>query len=159
MQKFLPIVLALSLAGGCIHVSVEKSVTTRPSNVRHLDAPGAQIEGLPFSPAVQADDIVFLSGQVGNVLGTKELVPGGVAAETRQALENIRSILSLNELRMDDVAKCTVFLANIDDYAAMNEVYASYFPDKPPARSTVAASGLALGALVEIECIASADED
>lgn len=158
-MKNLLLAIVLLLTSGCIHVVVEESALNRSSNVRHLSAPGAGIEGLPFSPAVQADDIVFLSGQIGNVPGTKELVPGGVAAETRQAMENIRSILAFNRLRMDDIAKCTVFLASIDDYAAMNEVYASYFPENPPARSTVAASGLALGALVEIECIASADDD
>jgi reactive intermediate/imine deaminase len=86
--------------------------------------------------------------------GTSELVEGGVAAETRQTMENIRAVLDYAGSSMDRVVKCTVFLADIADYAAMNEAYRTFFPEHPPARSTVAGSGLALGARVEIECIA-----
>jgi reactive intermediate/imine deaminase len=109
-----------------------------------------------FSPAVRTGNLVFLSGQIGNEPGTLELVPGGIAAETEQTLTNIRTLLEQIGLSLDDVVKCTVFLADIDDYRAMNEVYARFFPKDPPARSTLAASGLALGARAEIECIAAA---
>lgn len=108
-----------------------------------------------FSPAVRTGNLVFLSGQIGNRPGTLELVPGGIAAETEQTLTNIRTLLEQIGLSMDDVVKCTVFLADIGDYQAMNEVYARFFPKDPPARSTLAASGLALGARTEIECIAA----
>lgn len=108
-----------------------------------------------FSPAVRTGNLVFLSGQIGNRPGTLELVPGGIEAETEQTLTGIRTLLEEIGLTMADVVKCTVFLADIADYEAMNRVYARYFPEDPPARSTLAASGLALGARVEIECIAA----
>jgi len=98
--------------------------------------------------------MVYLSGQIGTKPGTTELVEGGVTAETRQALENIEVVLEYAHRSLGDVVKCTVFLADIADYAAMNEVYRTFFPVDPPARSTVAGSGLALGARVEIECLA-----
>lgn len=120
-----------------------------------IQVPGS-LEGLPFSSAVRVGDLLYLSGQIGTVPGTRELPAGGVGPETRQTLENIRSVLEYAGSSMKRVVKCTVFLADIADYAAMNEVYRTFFPDKPPARSTVAGSGLALGARVEIECIALA---
>jgi reactive intermediate/imine deaminase len=111
-------------------------------------------EGLPFSAAVRVGDILYLSGQIGIKPGTLELVEGGVGPETRQTMENIRTVLEAAGSSLDRVVKCTVFLADIADYAEMNEVYRRYFLEKPPARSTVAGSGLALGARVEIECLA-----
>lgn len=118
-----------------------------------IQLPGS-LEGLPFSSAVRVGNMLYLSGQIGNLPGTRDLAPGGVAAETRQALENIRQVLEYAGSSVANVVKCTVFLENIRDYAAVNEVYASFFPSDPPARSAVAGSGLALGAKVEIECIA-----
>lgn len=109
-----------------------------------------------FSPAIRTGHLVFLSGQLGLKPGTRELAAGGIAAETEQTLSNIRSLLNDIGLDMEDVVKCTVMLAEIDDYAKMNEVYRKHFPIDPPARSALAASGLALGARVEIECIAAA---
>src|SRR5881409_1228058 len=91
-----------------------------------------------------------------NVPGTRQLADGGIAGQTRQVLENIKAVLVFAGSSLDRVVKCTVFLADIQDFAAMNAVYATYFPKDPPARSTVAASGLAGGARVEIECIAAA---
>lgn len=117
--------------------------------------PGS-LEGLPFSTAVRVGDLLFLSGQIGTLPGTRQLAPGGVAAETRQTLENIKAVLEFAGSSMDRVVKCTVFLLDIADYAAVNEVYATYFPVDPPARSAMAASGLALGSRVEIECVALA---
>jgi len=118
-----------------------------------IQVPGS-LEGLPFSSAVRVGNTLYLSGQVGTLPGTRQLAAGGVAAETRQAMENIRQVLEYAGSSLNQVVKCTVFLLNISDYAAMNEVYASFFESDPPARSTLAASGLALGAQVEIECIA-----
>jgi reactive intermediate/imine deaminase len=120
-----------------------------------LRVPGA-VAGLPFSSAVKVGNVIYLSGQIGNRIGTRQLVPGGIGPETRQTLENIRTVLEAAGSSLDRVVKCTVFLADIGDYEAMNQVYAGFFPAEPPARSTVAGSGLALGARVEIECMAVA---
>jgi reactive intermediate/imine deaminase len=122
-----------------------------------IQMPGS-LEGLPFSTAVRVGDLVYLSGQIGVLPGTMELPPGGIGPETRQTMENIKQVLEYVGSGFNRVVKCTVFLADIADYAAMNEVYRSYFPEEPPARSTLAASGLALGAAVEIECIALVGE-
>lgn len=113
-----------------------------------------EVAGLPFSSAVKVGNLLFLSGQIGNKPGTREFADTGISGQTRQALENIKSILTAAGSSLERVAKCTVFLADIKDYQAMNAVYASVFPKDPPARSTIAASGLALGARVEIECLA-----
>ena len=118
-----------------------------------LKVPGA-VAGLPFSPAIRVGNIIYLSGQLGNKMGTRELVPGGIEAETRQTLENIKTVVEAAGSSMDKVFKCTVFLADIADYEKMNKVYASFWPKDPPTRSTIAGSGLALGAKVEIECMA-----
>lgn len=111
--------------------------------------------GLPFSEAVRVGHMLYLSGQIGNVPGTLELVEGGVEAEARQTLENVADILRRNGSAMDRVVKCTVFLADIEEWPAVNAVYRAFFEEPFPARSAVAGSGLALGARVEIECIAT----
>jgi 2-iminobutanoate/2-iminopropanoate deaminase len=120
-----------------------------------IQMPGA-LQGLPFSPAVRVGNVLYLSGQIGNVPGTRQLADTGIAGQTRQALDNVKAVLAAAGSSLERVFKCTVFLSNIADYAKMNEVYATYFPKDPPARSTVAGSGLALGARVEIECLATA---
>ncbi len=119
-----------------------------------LHGPG-EVQGLPFSSAVRVGNTLYLSGQIGNVPGTRQLADTGIAGQTRQALENIKAVLASAGSSLDRAVKCTVFLADIKDYAAMNTVYATYFPKDPPARSTVAGSGLALRARVEIECLAT----
>lgn len=120
-----------------------------------IQAPGG-MTGLPFSTAVRVGNTIYLSGQIGTKPGTRELAPGGTAAEVRQILENIKATLEYAGSSMDRVAKCTVFLKDIADYTAMNQVYSTFFPKDPPARSTVAVSGLAFNASAEIECIAVA---
>jgi 2-iminobutanoate/2-iminopropanoate deaminase len=114
-----------------------------------------RVQGLPFSPAVRVGHMVYLSGQLGTLPGTRQLVDTGIAAQTRQALQNINAVLTAAGSSLSRVVKCTVFLADIRDYASMNEVYATFFAKDPPARSTVAGSGLALGARIEIDCLAT----
>ncbi len=109
--------------------------------------------GTPFSDAVQVGNLFFLSGQIGMNHTTRKLVAGGIKAETKQTLENIKAVLEHHNMGMNNVVKCTVILADIEDFSAFNEVYKTYFPQKP-ARTTFAAKGLAVGAKIEIECIA-----
>jgi reactive intermediate/imine deaminase len=110
--------------------------------------------GLPYSDAVRVGNLLFLSGAIGSVPGSRELVPGGIVAETRQTLENIKRNLEANGTSLDRVVKCTVMLADIADFELMNGVYSQFFPINKPARSTFGVSGLARGARVEIECVA-----
>ncbi|MEW7280031.1 RidA family protein [Aquimarina sp. 2201CG1-2-11] len=107
----------------------------------------------PFSDAVQVGDLFFLSGQIGMDHSVRKLVDGGIVPETKQTLENIKSVLEQHDLQLKDVVKCTVILADIEDFSAFNKIYKTYFPQKP-ARTTFAAKGLAVGAKIEIECIA-----
>jgi reactive intermediate/imine deaminase len=109
--------------------------------------------GLPFSEAVEAGDMLFLSGQIG--LGSDDkLVPGGIAAETRQTMSNIRAVLERHASSLDRVVKVTVMLADMGEWAAMNAEYVKFFPNHLPARSAFGCNGLAMNARVEIECIA-----
>ena len=108
----------------------------------------------PFSPAVRVNGFLYLSGQVGTD-STGKVVAGGIKAETKQVMDNIGGVLTRNGSSFARVIKCTVFLADMSEWGTMNEVYATYFPaDKRPARSAMGVNGLALGARVEIECIA-----
>lgn len=114
-----------------------------------------QARQLPFSDAVRVGHMLYLSGKIGNVPPTLKLAEGGIGGETRQALENIKASLEKYGSSLAEVVKCTVFLADIDEWAAMNEVYVTFFPTNPPARSALGVSGLALGARTEIECMAT----
>ncbi|HUP58859.1 MAG TPA: Rid family detoxifying hydrolase [Thermoanaerobaculia bacterium] len=109
---------------------------------------------LPLSDAVRAGNLLFLSGAIGTPPGSREVAAGGITAETRQTLENIKRNLEEHGSSLDRVVKCTVMLADIGDFEAMNAVYREYFPTNKPARSTFAVNGLVRGARIEIECIA-----
>jgi 2-iminobutanoate/2-iminopropanoate deaminase len=108
----------------------------------------------PYSQAIGIDWFVFTAGQVGLDPATMELVEGGIEAQTRQVLTNLTRVLEAADSGLNFVVKTTVFLQNMSDFAAMNAIYAEFFPEKPPARSTVQVAGLPKGALVEIECVA-----
>jgi 2-iminobutanoate/2-iminopropanoate deaminase len=110
----------------------------------------------PYSQAVIAGGFVFVSGQIPINPATGEFVPGGVAEQTEQVMRNLASILSAAGSSILDVVKTTVFLADMGDFAAMNEVYGRYFPEDPPARATVQAARLPRDARVEIEVVALA---
>ena len=120
-------------------------------NVEYYTSEG--MASRPFSTAVRVDHVLYLSGQIG-IDPSGSLAPGGIAAETRQALENIKATLERYGSSLDHVVKATVMLADIGEWAEMNQVYVTFFADHLPARSALGASGLALGARVEIECIA-----
>ncbi len=110
----------------------------------------------PFSSAVRTGNLLFVSGQIGTQIvdGKPVLVSGGLEAETKQTLDNIRQIVERAGTSMARVAKCTVMLADMRDWPAVNQIYATYFPGPKPARSAFGATGLALNARVEIECTA-----
>lgn len=147
-----------------VYVMLVGAIATTAAAQQPVNAPTAEkqviqipgsVPGLPFSSAVRVGNVLYLSGQIGVLPGTRQLVDTGIVKQTQQTFDNIKAVLAYVGSSLDRVFKCTVFLANIRDYDAMNGVYATYFPKDPPARSTVAGSGLALGARVEIECLAT----
>lgn len=107
----------------------------------------------PFSDVVQAGNLFFLAGQIGMDHSRRTVVEGGIQAETEQTIKNIEAVLAQHGLKLDNVVKCTVILASMDDFAAFNEVYTKYFTNKP-ARTTFAASGIAANGKIEIDVIA-----
>ena len=144
------IILCATVLVGC------KASVDHGTSVEWLKAPGTEDMDLPFSAAVRVDNMLYLSGALGYDREKGALVEGGIQAETKKTLENIAETLEMFGSSMDRVVKCTVFLADISEWAAMNEVYVTFFPNKP-ARSALGSSGLALGARTEIECIAVVD--
>jgi reactive intermediate/imine deaminase len=145
--------LYAALIGSIAVVAV--AATRETPRVEFLNRADVLANDLPFSEAVRVGRTVYLSGQVGIAPGKMELVPGGIEAESRQTLTNIEAILEANGLSMSDVVKCTVMLADIAEWGRFNTVYKTFFEPPYPARSAFGASGLALGARVEVECIAA----
>jgi 2-iminobutanoate/2-iminopropanoate deaminase len=140
-----PLVLAATLLSGCDR--------PRAQSLELNFVPVSENSSLPFSAAVRVGHMLYLSGQIGTD-STGALVAGGIAAETRQTMENIRTVIEQNGGTMDRVVKCLVMLADMKEWGAMNQVYRTFFPQHLPARSAMGANGLALGARVEIECVA-----
>ncbi len=122
--------------------------------VRTENAP-APFQGAPYNQAVKTGGLVFVAGQLGLRPGEKEMVGPSIAEQTEQVLANLRAILEEAGSSLENLVKTTVFLQDLGDFAAMNEVYARHVGDRPPARSTVEIAGLPSGALVEIEAIAT----
>jgi reactive intermediate/imine deaminase len=144
-------IAASALAG----VGLSISQAALAQEIKHLNSGLILPTNLPFSEAVRVGKTVFLSGQIGNKPGTLELVPGGISAESKQVMENIKTTLEAHKLSLENVVKCTVMLDNIAEWPAFNAVYATFFkPGRFPARSAFGSSGLALGAKVEVECVA-----
>jgi reactive intermediate/imine deaminase len=130
---------------------------TSPSPVQHFNSGQLLPAQVPFPEGTRVGSMLFLSGQLGNLPGQLELVPGGLAAEARQTLDNIRTILQGQGLDLQHLVRCTVMLADMADWPAFNAVYRDFFAGVPmPARSAFGCNGLALSARVEIECIAAA---
>ena len=122
-----------------------------------------RVDGLPdwapFSSVARAGDLLFVSGHLGRRPGTTDLVPGGAGPQTTQTLANIETSLALAGADLDDLVSCTIYLADMADYEAMNVAYAAALGDHRPARATAGVEALALGAAVEIECVARAPRD
>ena len=119
-----------------------------------ISTPKAPAAAGPYSQAIVAGDLVFTAGQVGLDPTTRKLVEGGIKEQTRQTLQNVSAILEAAGSSLAQVVKTTVFLKDINDFATMNAVYAEFFPQQPPARSTFQVAALPIGALIEIETIA-----
>ena len=126
----------------------------KPAGPQYFPMPSTGGAPLPFSEAVRLGDTLYVSGQIGILPGTLTLASGGIGPEARRVLENLKAILEHHGSSLDQVVKCTVFLADIKEWPAFNEIYREYFKTNLPARSALAASGLAFGARVEVECIA-----
>lgn len=145
LKSVVPIVLLMLFGFGC-EQSSNKVVFHKSHEQKKQEA--------PFSDVVESRGLLFLSGQIGMDHKTRTLVLGGIEAETKQCIENVKAVLEHHNSSLDKVVKCTIILKNIEDFAAFNKVYETYFPNKP-ARTTFAASGLALNASIEIDIIAS----
>jgi len=123
-------------------------------SVTFLNPEKPAASNLPFSEAVRVGNTFYLSGQLGVSPGTMTLVSGGMEAEAKQTMENIKATLESHNLSMSNIVKCTVMIADISQWGIFNKIYVTYFEDNFPARSAFGANGLALGAQVEVECIA-----
>ena len=159
MSRLLLFIPAIFVAGCEVsfdHDDETVADTTSAPAVEYLNASGTEDLDLPFSAAVRVGNTLYLSGALAYDPELGGLVEGGIQAETQKTLENISTRLEAFGSSMDRVVKCTVFLADIAEWAAMNEVYVTFFPNKP-ARSALGTNGLAMGARVEIECIAVID--
>ncbi|TDJ36421.1 MAG: RidA family protein [Gammaproteobacteria bacterium] len=124
-------------------------------DVAYLASERAKSLNLPFSEAVRVGNMLYLSGQLGNLPGTMDLAAGGIEGQTRQVMTNIQRILEANNSALDRIVKCTVMMADMAEWPKLNEIYVTYFPGPKPARSAFGATGLALDARVEIECWAT----
>lgn len=141
-----------AMVSGC---AVAASPPPKQAAVEFLNSGKVLPANLPFSEAVRVGDTLYLSGQIGIVPGTLTLVSGGTKEEARQTMENIKASLNAHGYAMSDLVKCTVMLADMAEWDEFNEVYRRYFTGRYPARSAFGANALALGAHVEVECIAS----
>jgi 2-iminobutanoate/2-iminopropanoate deaminase len=141
-------VLLLATLAGC---GILQAPSTTPAPAPTTAAPARPT--LPYEPARRAGNILFLAGQ----LGTQQGATDGVQGETRRAMEKVKKLVEENGSTMDRVVKCNVFLADIAEWGAMNEVYVTFFPNRRPARTALAAAGIPGNGRVEIECIATVD--
>lgn len=130
------------------------------ADVEYLNSGKILPTTMPFSEAVRVGDVVYLSGQVGNVPGELELAPGGMQGQGKQVMENMKTSLEAHGYSMDNLVKCLIMLTDMSEWPTMNEIYRSYFSEgRFPARSTIGVTALAFGAVVEVECIAVVGND
>ena len=139
---------------GCTQDSTYNEKDLR--KVEYLQSDSHKKSDAPYSQAVRVGDMLYLSGVIGSKPGEPGLVAGGIKPETRQAMENVKTLLETYGSSLDEVVKCMCMLGDIADYADMNEVYKKFFPENRPVRSTFAVD-LPIGAKIEIECMAKVD--
>lgn len=145
----------VSLSAACVGFAVCSVAhgADRPY-IEYLNAPGG-VSTLPFSDAVRVGELLYVSGKIGTVPGTRTLATGGIKEEARQTMENVKRSVEAHGYAMKDVVKCTAILTDMSEFAAFNEVYVSFFGKPYPARTSMGASALSLSAHVEVECIAA----
>ena len=149
--------MKIILTVATVIVLMESAVSAAPNRatVEHFSKPAINGQALPFSDAVRVGDTLYLSGQLG--IGADGKLPEGIEAQTKQAMDNVGAVLKRAGVGYDRIFHCTAFLSDMKNWPAFNKVYVGYFPDgQMPARSAIGANGLALGALLEIECQAYA---
>ncbi len=152
MNKTILTGLAALLLSGCVALDVTE-VSEGPE-IEHFAGVAVAGMDLPFSKGVRVGETIYLAGEIAIDPATNAIVPGGIGPETEQIFQNMAATLAEFDADLSDIVKCTVFLGDMSYYAGMNAAYDAALPDPKPARSTVAVSGLAVGASVEIECIA-----
>lgn len=143
------LLITVCLIAGCAQPQA-KQVAPAPAERKVIASEGAPPAIGPYSQAIQVGNMLFLAGQVGLDPETRTLVEGGIEAETRRAMDNLKAILEEAGFSMGDVVQAQVFLADLNDYATMNEVYGAYFATMPPGRAAVQVARLPLDARVEI---------
>ncbi len=148
------LVMATTGLGGCVIADVEGVEAMYKPDVEYYSAPTVAGMDLPFSKAVRVGDTIYLSGELGIDPATNTCPPGGTGAQTTQIFKNIEATLDEFDADLSDIVKCSVFLGDMQNYGEMNAAYDAALPDPKPARSTFGAGGLALGAELEIECLA-----
>ncbi len=148
--------LHTALSAACMLIC-NLTFAQKSTSVEFLNSGKIAPTTLPFSEAVKVNGTLYLSGQLGNIPGTMKLVPGGMKEEARQTMDNIKTVLEAQGYTMKNLVKCTVMLADISEWSAFNDIYKTYFDTHYPARSAFATNGLALGARVEVDCIAVAN--
>jgi len=153
MKQSLLLIIIAFLAGA-LAMQLWQSRDNKAKSLQLLTTPANKELGLPFSEATRIGNTLYVSGSIGVKPGTLELVAGGIKEETRQTMDNIRTVLERYGSSMDEVAKCTIFLGDMSEWPLMNEAYVAAFGSHRPARSAFGANGLALNGSVEIDCIA-----
>jgi reactive intermediate/imine deaminase len=145
----------IKVFAGLVAVVASVQASAALDGVEYLNSGKVLPATLPFSEAVRVGNTLYLSGQLGIVPGSMKVAAGGIKEETKQAMQNIKTSLEANGYALSNLVKCTAMLADISEWGAFNDVYKTFFTDHYPARSAFGASGLALGARVEIECVAA----
>ena len=146
--------------GGLIAATGIQPVAADAPDIEFLNSGEVLPTNLPFSEAVRVGNTLYMSGQIGNIPGSLDLAEGGMEGQARQVMDNIQTSLEAHGYSMDNVVKCLVMLEDMGDWPAFNEIYAEYFTEgRFPARSAFGSSGLAVGAVVEVECLAIVDAD
>jgi len=146
---------AIAVLAAAATISIPLSASAAQGGIEYLNSGKVLPATLPFSEGVRVGNTLYMSGQLGIVPGSMKLAPGGIAEETRQAMQNIKTSLEANGYALTNLVKCTAMLADMSEWGAFNDVYKTFFPVHFPARSAFGTSGLALGARVEIECVAA----